>query len=103
MLLVARKYWTSWSEGAAYEKDLSSVLSIMQQAQNLGSIMRFDVPDDSRTFIITRLRELQHKSSRSFHEQAVLSLITPFIQVYEILSLNMKQWQLTHLIWVQRA
>jgi hypothetical protein len=74
------------SEGAVYDKQLSSILALMQQAQNLGSIMRFALPDQSRTFIVKRLQELQHKPSLSFYEQAVLPRIRPFINVYDILS-----------------
>jgi hypothetical protein len=74
------------SEGVLFEKHLSSALTLMQQAQNLGSIMRFDLPDDARVFFINRLLELRQKPSLSFYEQAVLPHISPFIQVYEILS-----------------
>lgn len=74
------------SEGVVYEKHLSSALTLMQQAQNLGSIMRFDFPDEVRTFVIDRLHELKKSFSLSFYEQAVLPHITPFIQVYQILS-----------------
>ena len=72
--------------GRVYEKYLSSVLALMQEAQNLGSIMRFDLPDQVRVFIINHLQELQQKQSLSFHEQAILPRIKTFIQVYKILS-----------------
>ncbi len=74
------------SEGAVYEKKLSSALTLMQQAQNLGSIMRFDLPNDARAFIVNQLQELEFKPSLSFYEQAVLPRIRSFIKVYEILS-----------------
>lgn len=74
------------SDGIIYESHLSQILTLMQQAQNLGSIMRFDVPFQARNFITNRLQHLLQKTSLSFVEQTVLSRIMPFIQVYAILS-----------------
>jgi len=74
------------NEGAGFEKYLTSVLVLMQQAQNLGSIMRFERNKEAQEFIGNRLVELQKKLSLSFYEQAVLPRITPFINVFIILS-----------------
>lgn len=73
-------------DGMAYEQPLTAALSLMQQAQNLGSIMRFDLPEEARTFILNRLHSLQQNPAPSFHEQAVLPRITPFLRVMEILT-----------------
>ena len=74
------------SGGVGYEKHLSSILTLMQQAQNLGSIMLLDLPKNTRNFIVNQLKELRQKQSLSFHEQALLPRITPFIEVYTIMS-----------------
>jgi hypothetical protein len=77
-------------EGVTFKEHLSSIFTIMQEAQNLGSIMKFNLPDPARAFFVNRIQELRQKLSLSFHEQAVLPRITPFIQVFSILSSKYK-------------
>lgn len=68
-------------EGVAYEEPLSNALQLMQQAQNLGSIMQFDLKKEAIDFIKKRWGELEKKTNLSFHEQALIPIITPFVNV----------------------
>jgi type I restriction-modification system DNA methylase subunit len=58
----------------------------MQQAQNLGSAMQFDLTETERTFLLKRLDELRHKSYRNNLEEALLHKIEPFIEVLAVLT-----------------
>ncbi len=51
-------------------KELDEAFDLMSQAQNLGSIMKFDISDDTREFIIKCVEEQkkQHKFEDSFRD-----------------------------------
>ena len=59
-------------QGASEEiyKELDEAFTLMEQAQNLGSIMKFDISDTTREFIIRCVEEQnkQHKFEDSFRE-----------------------------------
>ena len=59
-------------EGASEEtyKELDDCFTLMEQAQNLGSIMKFDISDTTREFIIKCVEEQhkQHKFEESFRD-----------------------------------
>ncbi len=75
-------------EGLQYEEALSKALALMQQAQNLGSIMQFDLSEEAVGFIAGRWEYLQSAASLGFNEQAVLSAMSGYIPV--LLTLNGK-------------
>ncbi|WP_205503391.1 BREX-1 system adenine-specific DNA-methyltransferase PglX [Rufibacter psychrotolerans] len=74
------------AEDIAYEEALTKALTLMQDAQNLGSIMQFSLKPQEREFIVKRFYELEQKSFREFSEEAVLPKIRPFIHVLELLT-----------------
>ncbi len=74
------------SEGRQYEEKLSEALQLMQQAQNLGSVMKFDFPAEIRSFIVTRLENLKNKAFRDNLEEVLVQKIAPFIEVLAVLT-----------------
>ena len=75
-------------EGSAFEETLTKTLTLMQDAQNLGSIMQFSLTPTQRDFIVKRFYELENKSFKSFSEEAVLPKIRPFIHVVQLLTMK---------------
>lgn len=74
------------SEGRPYEEKLSEALQLMQQSQNLGSVMKFDFSAEERIFIVARLENLKSKAFRNNLEEVLLQKIAPFIEVLAILT-----------------
>jgi len=74
------------SEGRQYEEKLGEALQLMQQAQNLGSVMKFDFSADERSFTVTRLENLKNKAFRDNLEEVLLQKIAPFIEVLAVLT-----------------
>jgi hypothetical protein len=74
------------SEGRPYEEKLGEALRLMQQAQNLGSVMKFDFSAEERSFIVNRLENLKYKAFRDNLEEVLLQKIAPFIEVLVILT-----------------
>ncbi|GEO05550.1 class I SAM-dependent DNA methyltransferase [Adhaeribacter aerolatus] len=75
-------------EGVSYEESLTKALTLMQDAQNLGSIMQFSLKPKELEFILKRFDELEIKPFREFSEEAVLPKIRPFINVLEQLTIK---------------
>lgn len=73
-------------EGIAYEEVLTDTLQLMQEAQNLGSTMIIDPPEEAKNFIQKRLKELEQSNFQSLTEQLLIQKIKPFIAVIAILS-----------------
>ena len=74
------------SEGRQYEEKLSEALQLMQQAQNLGSVMKFDFSAEERNFMVARLESLKNKAFRNNVEEVLLQKIAPFIEVLAVLT-----------------
>jgi len=74
------------SDGTAYEKELTIVLRLMEQAKNLGSVMKLPLSDDARIFIEKRFTELKITDFRDINTELVLQKISTFITVLLILS-----------------
>jgi hypothetical protein len=72
-------------EGAAYADALSAALELMQQAQNLGSIMQFELPAEAVDYIARRWAHFQAAPSLSFHEQALLPALNAYLPVLLLL------------------
>ena len=68
-------------DGAGYEEKLSAALRLMKQAQNLGSIMQFDLPEAAVDFIEKRWQDLQTADNLTFHEKTILPAMSGYIPV----------------------
>jgi hypothetical protein len=73
-------------DGVAFEKELAVALRLMEQAKNLGSVMKLIISDDARTFIEKRFTELKATSFRDINTEIVYQKIKTFIPVLLILS-----------------
>ncbi len=71
---------------SAHEEALSDALKLMRDAQNLGSIMQFDLEEEAIHSIRQRLDEFDSTDTLSFNEQALLPRIRPYIEVLLVLT-----------------
>jgi len=72
-------------------KELDEAFDLMSQAQNLGSIMKFDISDDTREFIIKCVKEQskQHKFEDSFRDLFHgFNIILALTEKYAALAMN---------------
>jgi type II restriction/modification system DNA methylase subunit YeeA len=74
------------SEGTAYEKELTVALRLMEQAKNLGSVMKLSVSDVAKKFIEKRFTELKNTDFKDINAEIVYQKIKTFIPVLLILS-----------------
>jgi hypothetical protein len=74
------------TDGTAYEKELAVALSLMEQAKNLGSLMRLNISNDARLFMERRYSELKSTDYRDINTEIVYQKIKTFIPVLLILS-----------------
>lgn len=74
------------ADGTAFEKELKIALSLMEQAKNLGSVIKLSLSEDSRTFIEKRFEELKKTDFRDINTEIVYQKIKTFIPVLLILS-----------------
>jgi len=73
-------------EGAVYVKPFHDALHLMLQAQNLGSIMQFDISEEARTYILQQLTQWQERKDLDLLQQELLTKLTPFLRVLEVLT-----------------
>lgn len=73
-------------DGREHEPALADALSLMQQAQNLGSLMRFDLTADARDYLLARWQTLEMQSFRTLAEELILTNLRPFLAVLELLT-----------------
>jgi hypothetical protein len=74
------------TDGVAFEKELIVALRLMEQAKNLGSVMKLSISCDARTFIEKRFTELKATDFRDINTEIVYQKIKTFIPVLLILS-----------------
>lgn len=74
------------TEGVSYEKELTSALRLMEQAKNLGSVMKLKLSDGARTFIEKRFIDLKNTDYKDINTEIVYQKIKTFIPVLLILS-----------------
>lgn len=74
------------ANGILFEKELTAALRIMEQAKNLGSIMKLSLSHDAWAFIETRFSELKNTDFRDINTEIVFQKIKSFIPVLLILS-----------------
>jgi type II restriction/modification system DNA methylase subunit YeeA len=74
------------AEGKLHENELTVALRLMEQAKNLGSLMKLSLSDDARTFIEKRFSDLKSTDFRDINTEIVYQKIKKFIPVLLILS-----------------
>ncbi len=79
-------------DGLAYADKLFDALHLMQQAQNLGSIMQFDLPQAAVDYMAKRWQQLMEAEGLSFHEKALMPALSAYLPVLLILCKSMRQW-----------
>jgi len=73
-------------EGAAYIKSLQDILRVMLQAQNLGSIMQFDITEAERVYILQQFRQWKERKDLDLLQQELLKKLAPCLEVLELLT-----------------
>ena len=74
------------TNGADFEKELKSALRLMEQAKNLGSVMKLNLSDEARAFLEKRFEEIKNSNFRDINTEIVYQKIKSFIPVLLILS-----------------
>jgi hypothetical protein len=69
------------SEGTQHEKVLTNALQLMQQAQNLGSVMQFKITATERDYFKTRRKELHAEARTNLTLQALEQKLEPFLDI----------------------
>lgn len=72
------------SEGQAYHAELTEALELMQQAKNLGSVMKLSLTSEAREFIQKRVAE--PPASRNLFNVQLWNRLTSFIDVLLVLT-----------------
>jgi len=74
------------AEGIDYAEELEVALRLMKQGKNLGSVMKLNISEASRTFIEKRFIELENTEYRDFNIEAIYQNLKPYIPVLLILT-----------------
>lgn len=69
------------SDGVQHEKVLTNALQLMQQAQNLGSVMQFNVTENERQFFKQRWETLQTEAKTNLTAQTLAQKLEPFLNI----------------------
>jgi hypothetical protein len=69
-------------EGTQHEKVLTNALQLMQQAQNLGSVMQFNVDDGELRFFKQRWETLQKETNTDLTFQTLVKKLEPFMNIF---------------------
>lgn len=72
-------------DGLDYADALVSALQLMQQAQNLGSIMQFELSEAAVDYIAQRWAYFQQAEELSFYEKALLPALQAYLPVLLVL------------------
>ncbi len=73
------------TEGVQYEEPLSQALLLMKEAQNLGSIMQFDLTKEAVTYLSKRLAELSQNSWKTMNEELAYIALAPAVEILVVL------------------
>ena len=73
-------------DGEDYIEELDAALRLMKQAKNLGSVMKFDIREEARTYIEARFSEIKHAEFRNFNIEAIYQKIVNYIPVLFLLT-----------------
>jgi hypothetical protein len=74
------------NEGVAFVKPLQDLLHLMLQAQNLGSIMQFDINEEARSYLLRQLTQWKVRKDLDLLQQELLTKLMPYLQVLEVLT-----------------
>jgi type II restriction/modification system DNA methylase subunit YeeA len=74
------------SEGTVFEKELSIALRLMEQAKNLGSVMKLNLSAEARNYIEKQFYALKNLDFRDINTEIVYQKIKTFIPVLLIIS-----------------
>lgn len=72
-------------DGLAFADKLFDALHLMQQAQNLGSIMQFDLPEATVDYMAKRWQQLMEAEVLNFHEKALMPALSAYLPILLIL------------------
>ena len=73
-------------EGKEYVEPLREALQLMEQSQNLGSIMKFNIPPQARQAIASRYKHWTKHNAANILEQELWQRIKPYIEVLLVLT-----------------
>ena len=73
-------------QGYPYENELSTALDLMQDAQNLGSVMQLSLSPDTRQHVAARWQQLENQAFRSFTDETLLQSLRPYLEVLMLLT-----------------
>jgi hypothetical protein len=74
------------SEGTPHENELAVALQLMEQAKNLGSVMKLSLSNEAGTYIENRFTALKNTDFRDLNTEIVYQKIKSFVPVLLILS-----------------
>ena len=74
------------TDGTLHEEELIVALRLMEQAKNLGSVVKLSLSEEGRTFVEKRFSELKTTDFRDINTEIVYQKIKTFIPVLLILS-----------------
>ena len=73
-------------EGKEFVEPLREALQLMEQSQNLGSIMKFNIPPQARQAIASRYKHWTKHNASNILEQELWQRIKPYIEVLLVLT-----------------
>ena len=73
-------------EGKDFVEPLREALQLMEQSQNLGSIMKFNIPPQARQAIASRYKHWTKHNAANILEQELWQRIKPYIEVLLVLT-----------------
>lgn len=73
-------------EGKEFVEPLREALQLMEQSQNLGSIMKFNIPPQARQAIASRYKHWTKHNAANILEQELWQRIKPYIEVLLVLT-----------------
>jgi hypothetical protein len=72
--------------GADYTEELHTVLGLMKQAKNLGSVMKLDLSEDGRAYLEKRYADVQQADYREFTLEAIYQTLKSYVPVLLLLT-----------------
>jgi hypothetical protein len=73
-------------EGKQYTEELDSALQLMQQAKNLGSVMKLTISEAARTYIEEKFTAIKNTAFRDFNIEVIYQKLTNYIPVLLLLT-----------------
>jgi hypothetical protein len=73
-------------EGKAYAEELEIALQLMQQAKNLGSVMKLNLSEEARNYIEAQFTAIKNTEFRDFNLEVIYPKLTNYIPVLLLLT-----------------